>query len=383
MQIERSNRPTEAPLVADILPVSFSTEQPRDTLVASSTPKRGGGIGAWVKAVLTKIYNAIFELFSFCAIEPSKLEIIEEMFSPYKGQAKEFAKNFQENLNACIQAAFYDPEKVTKLLDKNKGVYKDFCKKLNKELRAESLMGKLQDQKAAVITAIRLMWEDVTQDNLKGGVDQFKHNIPTLGKVIISFCNEIKFILESSRGCDENLRPQLQALKNLVSNYIPDIAREMTKQPSAFTKFVTDLINIRDFKADTIIKHLTDNRIIRELTKKQDHEDIRACFGKQVGILNMLSLEDDAPKYGIKPHINYTTTFLQAITVEQFEILLPALIPKDLNADLRKGVVDLFRQIKNTEEPISEKRLKNALDCLQDLYNSFEDYHHVDERDRR
>ncbi len=304
-------------------------------------------------------------------------DIIRRMFNDSKDNARDFAAHFQENLNACVQAAFYDSTKVQQLIAENRMNYESFCKALNKELQQMELKGRLRDQTAAVTKAIDLIWEDITQDNLiaNGASDLLKHNILIVGRVIISFCNKMKRILESSRDCDEHLRPQLQALKNLVSDYFPRVAFEMTKQPSAFTKFITDLINIRDFKAETIINLLVNNRIIRDLTKKQDLEDIRACFGPKNQIQDLLRDQYFAAKYGLKDYINYTTTFLQAITPEQFEILLPALIAKgDMNADLRIGVVELFRQIKNTEEPISEERLGKTLECLHQLYSDFEIY---------
>ncbi len=300
------------------------------------------------------------------------------MFDDSKANARAFAAHFQVFLSACVQAAFYDPTKVKQLIDKHKMNYKSFCIALNEELRKKGLMGKLQDQNEAVTKAIYLMRVDLTQ-NLKayGAADLLKHNIPMVSRVIISFCNEMKPILESSRDCDENLRPRLQALKNLVSDYFPRIAFEMTKQPSAFTKFITDLINLKKFKADTIIRLLNDNRIIRNLTKKQDLEDIEACFGPKNQIQDLLRDQYFAAKFGLKNYINYKTTFLQAITVEQFEILLPALIPKGLDADLRRGVVELFRQIKDTEEPITEE----PLECLDQLYTNFVNYKTIDERD--
>ncbi|MBS0629527.1 MAG: hypothetical protein JSS30_04800 [Verrucomicrobia bacterium] len=371
MKIQPSHSASESQPISTIVPAQFTTEHiHRDHLVAAASPHKGGGLMAHIKAFLAKLYNAVLELFGMCALEPNRMDIIEGMFYDPKGQAKDFAATFQDNLNLIIQAAFSDPEKVRELIDDNKKKYKAFCKELNKALVKKSIVPKLQELKAAVAEGCRLLHGDIEQETFTtpGALATLKENIPGLGRALVSFFRELRLLLDASHACEEKSKKPFEALQRLCSNYLPQIAGVMSRQDHRFDKFVEQMAKLDNITGDSVISILTEKVNFYDYTKQQDKDDIRTVLEAR-NLLEELAESQFAGQFGLKSHINYKMTFLQGISAEDFERLLPILTKDE---SLRKGLVRIFKEIKQTEEPFSYEKLTKALDALEIILGDFE-----------
>lgn len=336
---------------------------------------------AWnsVKSLALRFWDWLKDLFNSCAEEELSGDIIQQMIDDPKGYAAEFVKDFDANWNSLIREAYDDPKKFKeKLTDKtHKKELKEFFVEVKNQLEKTPLSNNatLMDQVGEMRAVVR-----EASSGIAGRLDLtkfaprrefFKSNIAKVVPVLMTFFDKVKAILKSGKEAKE--QSSLEALVLLFGNYFPSVVNEMknwTQQPHKFDGFIEAFFNLQSIDKDAVIALFK-----KEFpAQTEDKEDVIAaltlCLENDGEVLNDKVISERYSKdLGLKNPVNYKMTLLEAMSPEQFEKCLGMFV-KDPN---RMAImINLFKEIKSLDEPITFNRLNDALDNLDDLLGSFE-----------
>jgi len=357
-----------------IQPQFFSHSLPQDTLAAASKSKRAANcvasLGTYLKSAFSFMYDFFVEILSSLGFEPSKLDIINTMFYDPKGNAKNFADSFKDSLNACVQAAFSYPTEVKEMLHDRKRKYKEFCKTLKFYIDKKSLQTQLTEYQDAAMFAHTHLLEHLSKEKLDLNGLKATANFVTLSDVFKNCCSEMAWLLKKSES--GNKKELQETLKHLFTVYFPRVAFEIKTQPAAYIGFMKALWDLKALKGKPFVT-LLETHFKPKNAEEKKH--LATVFGDDAGeVMLYLTDAEFASSIGLSSPIIWKEIFLRAVTPEQFEALIPLYRINEAKGAKKPVLVELFKQIKETEESITFKRLESALEQMIAMFRDFEKY---------
>lgn len=351
-----------------------------DTIVSAAANNKPSNFvtKAWtyVKSLAFRFWEWLKDLFSSCTLEETPADIIQQMIDNPKGYAAEFVENFDENWNALVREAYTDTKKLKdKLTDKtNKKALNEFFGEVKTQLEktkhsdCDTLMDQAQEMRAVVREALSGINGRLDITKFAPHKEWFKSNIAKYCPALLSFFSQVTMTLKSSKQAKE--LDSLNALVLLFGSYFPSIVNEMKQgNANAFSRFIEDFFKIQSVDKDVVIALL--KKEFAGQTKEAETAALDICLETDGLILNDKITSEHYAKtdFGLKTPVNYKMALLEALTPAQFQVFV-GLFVKDQN---RAAIMsNIFSEIKGVDEPLTFKRLNDALDSLDDLLGSLE-----------
>lgn len=382
MRIQPQHQTTGAELSTQIIPSQLAPVSctKSDTIVSAQANNKPSNIfaKAWsnVKALALRFWDWLKDLFSSCTLEETPADVIQQMLDDPKGYAAEFVENFDENWNALVREAYTDTKKLKeKLTDKNnKKALNEFFGEVKTQLEKtkhsdyDTLMDQAQEIRAVVQEAFKGIKGSLDITKFAPHKEWFKTNIAKYCPALLSFFSQVTMALKSSKEPKE--QESLDALVLLFGSYFPSIVNEMKQgNANAFSRFIEAFFNIQSVDKDVIIALL--KKEFAGQTKEAETAALDVCLDNEGSILNDKITSERYAKsdFGLKTPVNYKMALLEALTPAQFQVFV-GLFVKDPN---RAAIMsNIFSEIKGLDEPLTYKRLNDALDGLDDILGSLE-----------
>jgi len=195
-------------------------------------------------------------IFSGCPGEGSKF--IEELIANPEGQAKLFAKDPVGCGAEIALGALLDPSGAKKLRDENKGKVGEFVKVVKKEGKKNDDLKTLFDGKSNGILQALL-----------AAINPFAHSGHDVYKALAKWVGENpsilapgleglakKVLVSIGEEDKEDDTEEVKALRLIIKDYIPEVAKELKAKPEGFEKFFEKIYTLKSLDPTTIIEAL-------------------------------------------------------------------------------------------------------------------------------